>query len=316
MSLRAAISRPWAALPLLTALLLAGCSQPAAPPVVKPLRVDAEAAFVLLKEQVAIGPRASNTAGAEKTANWIAARCREMGYEPLIDTWEEQTDNGVMTFRNVLASLPGQGDRFILLGSHYDTKYLPAVPDFQGANDSASSTALLLEIMRVLKANEPWHALPLRFAFFDGEESLRQYTDGDGLHGSRRLAAAYSRSGDAARCRAMVLLDMVGDAELTITLSHDNDPLLIRTLLQIAERQGTRDHFSFHRRGNILDDHVPFQKLDIPVINLIDFNYGPSNGYWHTANDNLDHVSPDSLAIVGNAVLELIQQLQPRPKGN
>jgi Zn-dependent M28 family amino/carboxypeptidase len=57
----------------------------------------------------------------------------------------------------------------------------------------------------------------------------------------------------------------------------------------------------------ILDDHIPFLEAGIPAVDLIDFTYGgSSNPYWHTPEDTLEHVCPESLDQVGEAVLEIL----------
>ncbi len=297
---------------VLSVLVAQGCNRKSALPETPPppaidLRVDADSAFGMLVEQVEIGPRHSGSPGARTTAEYIAGKAAEFGYEATIDTWDEVTTAGKVTFHNVYAELPGPRPGFLLLGSHFDTKYLPGMA-FQGANDAASSTALLLEIMRVLRGIDGWQGRTLRFAFFDGEEARRKYGEKDGLHGSKRLAARFQREGLVEQCRAMLLLDMVGDKDLSITMPRDSDSQLARDVLRAAEAQGVREHFGFFLRGSILDDHVPFQQLGIPAVNLIDFTYGPSNSYWHNESDSLDNVAPRSLEIVGNVVLHLIQQ--------
>ena len=109
--------------------------------------------------------------------------------------------------------------------------------------------------------------------------------------------------------RAMILLDMVGDRDLRLTLSVDTPPELARTTLRLAEELDIRDHVGYYPHGNILDDHRPFQELGIPSINLIDFEYGRGNRYWHTAEDSLDKLSADSLQTAGDLALHLLWEV-------
>jgi len=287
---------------------------PYKPPVIKELSVDAENAFGMLKHQVAMGGRPSGSVGAEICAEYIVSKAREFGYEPIVDEWIEDTPHGPVTFRNVYVEASGRedyGDNFLLLGSHYDTKLLPDIPEFVGANDAASSTALLLEIMRVVAAQKSWHGMPLHFAFFDGEEAFVSYSKKDGLYGSRRLAETFGKNGAVHLCRAMILLDMIGDKDLTITLPQNTSRELARIVFGIAKEQGVKQHISI-LPTKMFDDHVPFARLGIPAIDLIDFQYGDNNEHWHKASDNLDNVSADSLRITGNLVLVMIQKLQPK----
>ena len=279
------------------ALLAAGtgCGRPPPPP---PLHVDAQQAWARVQEVVAFGPRPSNSPNAERAATGLAARCRALGYTPETDTWQEETPRGVLTFRNVYAERPGRGSDFVLLVSHYDTKILDTAPLFVGANDSASSTGL--------------RGPPVRFAFVDGEECYRQYSANDGLHGSRRLVGRLQQRGEVRHCRAAIVLDMVGDADLKLTLPTGDDASLIALARAGARDLGAADRVGLHS-GDIRDDQIPFRELGIPSLDLIDFQYGPDNAYWHTAGDTLDKLSPESLRFVGDLTLCLLQRLaEPR----
>lgn len=299
---------------LILAMTWAGCgrSRPTDPAADAIPVVDGNQAMALTREFVEIGPRPAGSEGAERAAKWIAAQARALGYAAHIDTWEEETPTGPVIFRNVIAGSPraagGRRRSRILIGSHFDTKRFPEGVDFQGANDSGSSTGLLLELMRVLQPQWPAAYPELEIAFFDGEECQVAYGPQDGLHGSKRLAARIADAEAADRYVAMILLDMVGDRDLTVTLPMDAPPSLAQALFAAAENQGTREAFGY-ARGSILDDHVPFQRLGIPSLDIIDFRYGPKNSYWHAEADRLDKLSAKSLATVGNVVLELLWHL-------
>jgi glutaminyl-peptide cyclotransferase len=50
------------------------------------------------------------------------------------------------------------------------------------------------------------------------------------------------------------------------------------------------------------------QAVGIHAIDVVDFNYGPNNGYWHTTDDTIDKVSASSLQIIGDVALALVRQ--------
>jgi len=61
-----------------------------------------------------------------------------------------------------------------------------------------------------------------------------------------------------------------------------------------------------------MDDNVPFLRAGVPAIDLIDFDYGPApgrNDYWHTPQDTLDKLSPDSLQTVGRVTIRMLNAL-------
>ena len=290
-------------------LCLGACDSPPAGYHADAPEVNGAHALDLVAEFVALGPRISGTPGAQKAAAWIAKESRALVYSVEVQEWRETTDAGSTTFRNVVALKPGHPRRRILLGSHYDTKFLPEVPGFTGANDSGSSTGLLLEIMRQLAEQQLPRNTTLECVFFDGEECRTAYGPSDGLHGSRHHAAAIQEAGTAGDYLAVIVLDMVGDKDLSVTLPMDTDGRLARQIFDIAEGQGVRDAFGYFPRGSILDDHKPFQDLGIPSVDIIDFEFGPGNRYWHTGEDTMDKLSAQSLEVVGNVTLELIWRI-------
>ena len=276
-----------------------------------PAQLDEEAAFREVEALVALGPRVANTPGAERAARHLYERLAGLGIEARIDTFEDPIHNETGTFHNVIGVIPGEVPRWIILGSHFDS--LDGIEGFVGANDSGSSSGLLLEIGRVLnEATREGGAHPtFVLAFFDGEEAKVRYGPRDGLHGSRYYVRRLIAEGQVEKVRAMILLDMVGDRDLTLTLPRNVDPDLLRLTFRAAAEEGVRDKFSLFP-GAILDDHVPFLQAGIPAMNLIDFEFGSApglNDYWHTLEDTMDKISAESLGIVGRVTLRMVQHL-------
>ena len=216
-----------------------------------------------------------------------------------------------MTFRNLIAEIPGRSREWVLIGCHYDAKKFLNTPGFQAANDGASGVAALLAMIRALEKYPDKPPFTLRFVFFDGEECLYKYGENDGLHGSRALAEKYERDGELKNCRAMILLDMIGDRDLNLTLPANSSPALADALTRII-----RQHFPALRfeklSYDMLDDHVPFFRRGVPAVDLIDFNYGPANSNWHTAGDTLENISAQSICTAADLTFALIWNLPPR----
>jgi Zn-dependent M28 family amino/carboxypeptidase len=147
----------------------------------------------------------------------------------------------------------------------------------------------------------------IELVFFDGEEAFAQFTETDGLYGSRHYAADLRKTGRAAQFKFGILWDMIGEKDLTITLSPDSPKELARGILATAESLGLRNHFSFFDRS-IWDDHVPLNQVKIPTINLIDFDFL----YWHTADDTLDKLAPESLEKIGAITVKYLDEQLPR----
>ena len=275
---------------------------------------DTDPAFAMkmAEEHVALGPRAAGSEGAAKAAEWIMKKMSSMG-DKFVVTQDEWQENG-KTFRNIHARYKGQGNsrKFVIVGAHFDTKKLASVPDFQGANDGASGVAALLAMANALpeQSTLPFDVI---FVFFDGEEAEFEYSDRDGLHGSKRCARQLKENGSIADCIAMILLDMVGDKELDVRFPADTNPNLLELAMSVSEKNKTLSQFN--RGGAVmLDDHIPFQQLGIPAIDIIDFNYGPSNSFWHTQYDTLDKISGESIAASADFALDLIWALAEKQK--
>ena len=96
----------------------------------------------------------------------------------------------------------------------------------------------------------------------------------------------------------MIVVDMVGDADQQLYYEGYSDPMLRETIWRIAADLGYGDTFITEQRHTLLDDHLPFARLGIPAIDIIDFDYP----YWHTVEDTIDKASPDSLMRVGRTI--------------
>jgi glutaminyl-peptide cyclotransferase len=216
---------------------------------------------------------------------------------------------------NLIARLEGSGQKRIALATHYDTKLIPGVPDFAGANDGGSGTAVLLELARVL-GRSPQRAAGYSLLFFDGEEARGpRITSEDGLYGSRALAREMQASGELDSLGAFVLVDMVGDADLDLSLDSASAPELVELVREAASALGVEGALAGPAVA-LIDDHVPFVERGLsPVLALIDFRFGARwmpGPRWHTAGDTLEAVSVESLNTVGRLLVEFLARLEGR----
>jgi Zn-dependent M28 family amino/carboxypeptidase len=282
-----------------------GCSQRKETP---PPKIDSALAWSLTCKLVAFGPRPSGSSANYRQIDFIENIAREFGAETSRQSFIDNTPKGKMKFVNVIAEIKGEREDFIVIGTHFDTKVLELLPDFVGANDGASSTALALAMIKAVSdsGRKPFYSL--RFVFFDGEECFMEYNDNDGLFGSKHYVESLKDGGALERCKAAVILDMIGDKDLKITLPVDSHSVLFKAVMDAAGKERSSAKFSKYSQS-ILDDHMPFQRLGVPAIDIIDFEFGPSNSYWHTKADNLENISEESIGIVGNVALRLIWNL-------
>ncbi|MFL6538615.1 MAG: M28 family peptidase [Chthoniobacterales bacterium] len=255
--------------------------------------VSGDNAMAHVQALVDFGPRPPGTDAIEKSRAYIANQLKHFGWTVTRQEFSEDTPRGKKQFVNVIATFGGQAARpSFLLCSHYDTKTFDTGA-FVGANDGGSSTGLLIELGRVF-AKAPKLASQLELVFFDGEEAYEAFTETDGLYGSRYFAKQLAGSGGAKQFRGGILFDMIGDRSLGVTLPPDSPPDLAAGIFASAEALQFRKSFTYSP-GRILDDHTPLNEIGVPTIDLIDFDYPP----WHTLEDTIDKLSPQSLSIVG-----------------
>ena len=265
--------------------------------------------------QVECGPRPSGSPALETARKLILDSLTTSGWKAERQEFDQDTPHGKIRMTNILASFPNRpataqppaasstgkspGSRALVAG-HYDTKKFSTIR-FVGANDGASSTGALLELARAL-AKSPALASKVDLIFFDGEEAMVQFTENDGLYGSRYFAMSLRSSGRAAEYNYGIVLDMIGDKNLKITLPFDSPKELTRGVLESARALGFRDRFSLLDRA-LLDDHVPLNEIArIPTVDLIDFEYN----VWHTADDTMNQLSAQSLQIIGAVTLHYL----------
>jgi glutaminyl-peptide cyclotransferase len=272
-------------------------------------------AFIHVEKLVGFGARHSGTEGWSRAVDYIAEELQELGLDVRRDRWTEEREG--LTYENVSARIPGRVADRIVLGAHHDTKITEGHEDpahnfaFVGANDSASGVGLLLALAEHWVAHPPVASVDV--VFFDGEESVPFTWDlTRALFGSRRYAAQYRDAsmepGGEPPIRAMVLLDMVGSRELSIDDESMSDRGLHRIFAESAEACGHSAYF-FRNRLQVSDDHMAFLELGIPAIDLIDIYDNPQ---WHTPDDTLEHIAPESLQVVGEVVLTALPRIESK----
>lgn len=270
-------------------------------------RFDSQRAWKHLEELVALGPRPAGSGASAKTVDYLEAQLRGLGLTPVRESFVARaTPIGDLPMCNLYVDLPARGREadkapLVILGSHFDTKRFDEFA-FVGANDGGSSTAVLLELARVLSLGGPRRAA-YRLLFIDGEEAIRaHWQDPDNRYGSRHHAQELAKSGLLARAKAFVLLDLVGDKDLRIQRDQYSDVWLYECFAAPARADGLAKHLD-GRREPIADDHLSFLEAGVPSVDLIDFSYGPNNSWWHSPDDTLDKCSAESLGVIGAIVL-------------
>ena len=227
------------------------------------------------------------------------------------DSFSASTPAGLLPMTNYIVKYPGKRSGIIVLASHYETNYPLRDLNFVGANDGGSTTALLIELGAYLRAHPP-EGYSVWLVFDDGEEAIRSWSSSDSLYGTRHLAARWAQNGTLPQIKALLVADMIGDKDLNIDHDSNSTPWLL-DLLRVAGKDTGHAAFVFKNETTVEDDHLPFKQRGVPVLDIIDLDYGPptrehpEGGYHHTELDTMDKLSPRSLQIAGDLFVEMIR---------
>jgi glutaminyl-peptide cyclotransferase len=268
---------------------------------------DSRKAFAHVAKQVGFGPRPSGSQAIVQTQNYIQSELKSYGCAVETDSFTADTPIGRLPMKNILAKIPGEKPGVILLGTHYDTLLKE---NFVGADDGGSSTAVMLELARLLCSQRGKYAVWI--AFFDGEEAMKQWSDTDSRYGSREMAARFANSGDIKKIRAFLLADIVGGRTPHFLRETSSTPGLTDLVWKVAARLGYASIFANDETSGIQDDHDSFLRRNVPSVDVIDLDRVNDVPYWHTPQDALDKISAKTLAVVGYVFLESVKQLQAR----
>lgn len=260
-------------------------------------------AFHHAKRQVSYGPRINGSDGHKKTREYIFQQLEKSSWE--IESKIYRTEDHVI--QNIVGKY-GSGEPLVILGAHYDTRLLSdrdqnienistPVP---GANDGASGVAVLLELARILPETVSDNGVfgnsnikQVWLVFFDAEDN-GNIPGWDWILGSNSFVENLNNTPEA-----VIILDMIGDANLKIYQEINSDPIINQEIWETADKLGYGEVFIPLSKYRILDDHIPFLEAGIQAVDIIDFEYP----YWHTTEDTIDKISPESLKIVGDTVL-------------
>lgn len=268
-----------------------------------------------VRKQIDFGPHPPDTPALATTREYIINELKSYGLLVTTDEFTATTPQGQKKMVNIVGEIPGETKNFILITSHYDTKYF-ADMQFVGANDPASSVATLLEIGRVLGATKEKPKATYRLVFFDGEEAFCENwedcknPDGpDNTYGSRRYVSELQRKNELANTRAMILLDMMGYKNLELGRDTMSTRWLQDIIWKTGRELGYTKIFVDRPEGVGGDDHEPFLRAGIDAVDIIQLNSYP---YWHRADDTIDKISAESMKVVGDTVLASLPRIAAR----
>lgn len=288
---------------VLAALLIFSCNSKSVIP-----DFDESKAFRFLEEQCEFGARVPNSEAHRQCAEYLYNKlasttdiCRSQKFE-----YYDQKRGDTLYLTNLIASFNPDNSQRILLCAHWDCRpWADEDPDsinhsqpVPGANDGASGVAVLLAVAEIFKEVPP--PMGVDIIFFDGEDYGQSGESEQWCLGSKY----FTKNIGQYKPHYVILLDLVGDAELNIHKEYYSQTYagwLVSRIWKAAALEQA-EHFFPDIKHTVYDDHVPFLEVGIPAVDIIDMDYK----YWHTVNDIPENCSAESLGEVGRVVVRAI----------
>jgi glutaminyl-peptide cyclotransferase len=263
---------------------------------------DGQHAYEDVKTQVAFGPRSPGTPGHDQLLAWIQKNLESAGWQ--VEVQESQAMGHPV--QNIVAKRGNQPPQ-IIIGAHYDSRInadqdpdpLNHTKPVPAANDGGSGVAVLLGLARSL----PKDSVPVWLVFFDAEDN-GEIPGWNWILGSREFV-----KNNPIQPRAVVVVDMIGDADLNIYKEQNSNAAITDEIWKTAKSLGYDKQFIDTYKYSMEDDHSPFLQAGLPAVDIIDFDYP----YWHTTQDTPDKVSAQSLKTVGDTLLAWVMGQSGQP---
>lgn len=291
--------------------------------VVKVPGFNADSAYNYVKKQLEFGPRVPGSEAHAQCAEWFIDFFNEKADTVYVQDFRTRLYNGKsIDGKNIIASFNPKAKKRILLAAHWDSRpFADHDPDrtkwntpIDGANDGASGVGVLMEVARALKENPINTGIDI--ILFDLEDYgapqyLNLMTNDDWALGSQY----WSKNPHVYNYSAYfgILLDMVGASNPRFPKEYYSQqlaPSLSNEIWRMARELGYDQYFINEIGHPINDDHIYVNvNANIPMIDLIHLEDNENSSfypYWHTLNDNIHQIDPNTLGMVGNVVLNVI----------
>lgn len=290
---------------------------------------SADSAYAYVEHQLSFGNRIPGSKGWERCATWLTAQMGRSCDTVIVQDFRAVLwDGSAVPGKNIIGLLNPQADHRIILAAHWDSRswadHDPSESNHRspvpGANDGASGAAVLLEMARVMRTMPP--SVGVDFILFDVEDQgapewAANHDETNWCLGSQHWAN--SRHMPYAHYVYGILFDMVGTTHPRFTqegISRYFAPGLTDNLWAAARSLGHADIFVTESTPEILDDHYFVNTIaHIPMVDIVQ-NSGTTSFFehWHTVNDDLNSVSPETLRIVAEVTMKTLYADFPHQK--
>ena len=161
---------------------------------------NSQQALAYTAQIAGFGERWPGSPGHQKTRDLIQQVLNKDGAEVEADQFTATTPRGRVDVHNIIGKFNVSADpkqAIFILAGHYDTLFKQG---FIGANDGASSTAILLSFADAVAKHKT--NMQIWLVWTDLEEAIESFVGDDGLYGSRHLAQKLAKDGRGSRVRA------------------------------------------------------------------------------------------------------------------
>ncbi len=226
--------------------------------------------------------RKVGTIGGEKAREYICSQLRDISLEYTTQVCHKGLGQNIIA--EIKAETPKFKDEYILIGAHYDHLGVRNGKIYNGADDNASGSAVLLQLARLFKANKDKLSRNIILAWFDAEEI--------GLVGSKHYASFPLFVNKREQIKLMINLDMVG--------WYKNGSLKIagvkmlrgwETIFKQTERKIRTDVSDFEKSFFTDSDHSSFASKEIAAITMTTGTKSP----YHKPEDDAELIDYDGM---------------------
>jgi len=275
-----------------------------------------DSAYVYIKKQVDFGPRTPNSSAHDQCEDYLITTLKSFDWSVKTQKGEKLAHDGVkLKFSNIIASINPESKKRILLTAHWDTRpwadndadESEHAKPIDGANDGGSGVGVLLEIARVLKAEDL--SIGVDIVLFDIEDYGVSSQAQSFCYGSQYWANNSTYKG--ALPYFGINLDMVGDKNACFSYEGHSNKYARHVLDKVwssAYALGYKSMFVRDITYPVTDDHLYVNQAGIPCIDLIhrDKVSGRFPDSWHTHDDTMDNIYKPTLKAVGQTVLRVL----------
>ncbi len=314
---------------MLFPLLTACAAKPAGTVTENRPAFSGDTAYLFVKHQVSLGSRVPGTKAHQLCMLFLVNSLKNCGAEVEIQQGTKLNYAGEeQTIYNIIGRFGDihQKNR-LLLCAHYDSRpwcdeeenYEDRFTALPGANDGASGVGVLLEVARQLSRRDslPQRAVDIVFfdcedmgtpSFYTGAEREDTWCLGAQLFAERMVGFGLHKD-----YQYGVLLDMVGAPDAVFPKEYFSLQYAgnyVEKVWRTADKLGYGRYFKQEHSYPITDDHYYLNAMaGIPCIDIIHYDMRQETGFpywWHTRQDDMQHIDPATLQAVGEVILSLV----------